>query len=83
MGVLTLVEPENLKIRRYAYMQFHLSDSKIPLTKVLGEAKMTRRGQITVPVQVREYFELKDGDYVIFKEEGGKLLLARAVLRES
>ena len=56
---------------------------RTPLTKTIGEVKVTTKGQITIPAEVREYLKLTDGDYMIFKEEGGRLVVARAVLKEA
>jgi antitoxin PrlF len=42
-----------------------------------GAAKVTSRGQVTVPKTVRDALGLKDGDQVVFRVEGGQALLAR------
>ncbi len=40
-------------------------------------AKMTSKGQITVPKVVREQLELEPGDQVVFRVEGNRATLAR------
>ncbi len=41
-------------------------------------AKITSKGQITIPVAIRRMLGLKDGDKVMFIEEGGKVLMTNA-----
>jgi AbrB family looped-hinge helix DNA binding protein len=41
-------------------------------------AKITSRGQITIPIDVRKKLGLKEGDKVIFIEEGGNIIFANA-----
>lgn len=40
-------------------------------------AKLTSKGQITVPKAVRDSLELEPGDQVLFRLEGGRAILAR------
>lgn len=40
-------------------------------------AKLTSKGQITVPKAVRDSLELEPGDQVLFRLEGGRAVLAR------
>jgi bifunctional DNA-binding transcriptional regulator/antitoxin component of YhaV-PrlF toxin-antitoxin module len=35
-----------------------------------------------MPAEAREFLGVEQGEYVIFKEEGGKLVVARAILKE-
>lgn len=41
-------------------------------------AKITSKGQITIPVDIRKKLNLYDGDKVVFIEEGDKIILANA-----
>lgn len=41
----------------------------------VGQSRMTDRGQITVPREVRRKFELKPGDVVCFLEVDGAIIL--------
>jgi antitoxin PrlF len=41
-------------------------------------AKVTSKGQITIPVQIRKKLKLKEGDKVFFIEEKGKVLIQNA-----
>lgn len=41
-------------------------------------AKITSRGQITIPIDVRKKLGLKEGDKVIFMEKGGEIIFANA-----
>lgn len=40
-------------------------------------AKLTSKGQITVPKAVRDSLELEPGDQVLFRLESGRAMLAR------
>lgn len=41
-------------------------------------AKITSKGQITIPVDIRKKLNLNDGDKVVFVEDGGKIILVNA-----
>jgi AbrB family looped-hinge helix DNA binding protein len=41
-------------------------------------AKITTRGQITIPVAIRKKLGVKDGDKVIFMEENGRVIIENA-----
>jgi AbrB family looped-hinge helix DNA binding protein len=43
-------------------------------------AKITAKGQITIPVDVRRKMKLKDGDKVIFLEQDGRFYFENAAL---
>ena len=48
-------------------------------------AKITAKGQITIPVQVRKMLGVKDGDKVVFWNDGNKIIIensSRLALRE-
>lgn len=38
-------------------------------------AKLTFKGQITIPIQIRKRLNLKEGDKVVFITEGDKVIL--------
>jgi len=40
-------------------------------------AKVTSKGQVTVPKAVRDALGIKDGDEVVFRVEGDRAVLAR------
>lgn len=40
-------------------------------------ARMSSKGQITVPKAVREALELSEGDSVVFRLQGGRAVVAR------
>jgi antitoxin PrlF len=40
-------------------------------------AKITSKGQVTVPKAVREALGIKEGDAVVFRVEGNRAMLAR------
>ncbi len=41
-------------------------------------ARLSSKGQLTVPRAVREALSLEEGDEVIFRVEGGRAVLARS-----
>ena len=43
-------------------------------------AKITLRGQITIPRAIRKRLGVKDGDKVIFVEENGRVIIENAAL---
>lgn len=53
----------------------HLSSSKE--TFVDAAARVTSKGQVTVPKAVREALGIRDGDELIFRVEGNRAVLAR------
>jgi len=38
-------------------------------------AKITTKGQITLPIQIRKKLNLKDGDKILFMEKDGKIFI--------
>jgi AbrB family looped-hinge helix DNA binding protein len=43
-------------------------------------AKITSKGQITIPVAIRKALGVKDGDKVLFMQEGEKVVMMNASL---
>lgn len=43
-------------------------------------AKITSRGQITIPAEIRRKLGVKDGDKVIFIEENGRIVMENAAM---
>lgn len=41
-------------------------------------AKITSSGQITIPIDIRKKLGVKDGDKIIFIEDGGRIFVANA-----
>jgi len=41
-------------------------------------AKITTRGQLTLPVEIRKKLKVKEGDKVIFIEERGRIIVENA-----
>lgn len=41
-------------------------------------AKLSSKGQITVPIEIRKKLNLKEGDKVLFFEEAGKIVVENA-----
>ena len=39
------------------------------------EATITSKGQVTIPVEVRKRFGLKEGERIVFTERNGELLV--------
>lgn len=43
-------------------------------------ARVTTKGQITIPIEIRKKLNLKEGDKVIFLEQDGKVYFENAAL---
>ncbi|HML32915.1 AbrB/MazE/SpoVT family DNA-binding domain-containing protein [Sporomusa sphaeroides] len=43
-------------------------------------AKITMRGQITIPSAIRKKLGVKDGDKVVFIEENGRIIMGNAAM---
>jgi AbrB family looped-hinge helix DNA binding protein len=43
-----------------------------------GTTRVTRKGQITIPIEVRRALGLNEGDRVMVTEEGGRAIISRA-----
>lgn len=41
-------------------------------------AKVTSRGQITLPLAIRRKLDVKEGDEVVFYEENGRIVIENA-----
>lgn len=41
-------------------------------------AKVTSKGQITIPIEIRRKLGIKEGSKVLFLEEGGRIYLANS-----
>jgi AbrB family looped-hinge helix DNA binding protein len=52
--------------------------SKTSKREILGMSKITYKFQVTIPKRVRDKFELKEGETLIFIEENGRLTLAKS-----
>ncbi|MDR3176220.1 MAG: AbrB/MazE/SpoVT family DNA-binding domain-containing protein, partial [Desulfovibrio sp.] len=42
-------------------------------------AKITTRGQITIPLEIRRKLGVKDGDKVVFLEQDGRIVMENSV----
>jgi len=61
-----------------------VGDDDVSLLLLVGKegavdaaAKVTSKGQVTVPKAVREALGIKEGDEVVFRVEGNRAVLAR------
>jgi len=43
-------------------------------------AKITTRGQITIPAEIRKKLGVKEGDKVLFLEESGRIIIENAAM---
>lgn len=43
-------------------------------------AKITMRGQITIPKEIRKRLGVRDGDKVVFIEENGRIIIENAAM---
>ena len=46
----------------------------------LETAKVTSKGQITIPVTIRRLLGIKDGDKILFVQDGNKVVMMNASL---
>ncbi|OYT39173.1 MAG: AbrB family transcriptional regulator [Desulfurococcales archaeon ex4484_58] len=47
------------------------------MEKKLGESKVTRRYQVTIPKTVRVFLEIKEGDMVVFVLKDGEIVVRK------
>jgi AbrB family looped-hinge helix DNA binding protein len=52
--------------------------SKDARREILGVSKITYKFQVTVPKEVRERFQLREGETIVFILEDGRLFLAKS-----
>jgi antitoxin PrlF len=43
-------------------------------------AKVTVKGQITIPAKIRKKLNIKDGDKIVFIEENGKIIMENSAI---
>ena len=48
------------------------------MEKILGTAKVTSKGQVTIPKDVRDILNLKAGDLVVFIKKNDEIIIRRA-----
>ena len=51
------------------------------MTTTLGQAKITRGGQITLSKKVRDALKVDIGNYVMFQQDGSKLVIMPAEIK--
>ncbi|CCO08449.1 Transcriptional regulator, AbrB family [Desulforamulus hydrothermalis Lam5 = DSM 18033] len=42
-------------------------------------ARVTTKGQVTVPMELRKHLKIKEGDYILFKKNGTKIEIKKMV----
>jgi len=48
---------------------------------VVGSSRVSKRGQITIPQEIRDKFNIKEGDVVYFVLEDDKIYIVKGPLR--
>jgi len=48
----------------------------------MSYVKVTRKGQVTIPKEIRERLGIKEGDVLLVREEGSRVLLEKVGLPE-
>ena len=43
-------------------------------------AKVTSKGQVTIPVEIRKKLGIREGDKILFLEEGSKIIIMNSTL---
>ena len=73
---------ETLEFLEYLlYNQYCIEINAILKEVIFMElAKITMRGQITIPVGIRRRLGVKDGDKVVFIEENGRVVIENAAM---
>ena len=66
---------------------YNIRDSMITMQSLLIRleyqmelAKITTRGQITIPIEIRKKLGVKEGDKVVFLEENGRIIMGNAAM---
>jgi AbrB family looped-hinge helix DNA binding protein len=52
--------------------------SKLSKKEILGISKITYKFQVTLPKRVREKYDFKEGDIIVFADEDGRLVIAKS-----
>jgi AbrB family looped-hinge helix DNA binding protein len=47
---------------------------------MLDVSRVTSKGQVTIPIEMRRRLGIKEGDKVVFIEESGKIIIANAAM---
>jgi AbrB family looped-hinge helix DNA binding protein len=47
---------------------------------MLDVSRVTSKGQVTIPIEMRRKLGLKEGDKVVFMEDGGNIIVANAAM---
>jgi AbrB family looped-hinge helix DNA binding protein len=47
---------------------------------MLDVSRVTSKGQVTIPIEMRRKLGIKDGDKVAFIEEGNRIIIANAAM---
>jgi AbrB family looped-hinge helix DNA binding protein len=58
-------------------MRYPYSNQNVRRTLIDAMAKLTSKGQVTVPKSVRDALGIKEGDQVVFRVEGNRAVLAK------
>lgn len=45
------------------------------MEKIIGKALVSTRGQIAIPKSVRDKLGVDEGDYIVFVDEGDKIVI--------
>jgi AbrB family looped-hinge helix DNA binding protein len=50
--------------------------------RVRAHVKVTRKGQVTIPLAIRRALGIREGDILVVREEGGRVILEKVGLPE-
>jgi len=76
-SLLPLLSAKSLDLFNYKILQ-KINENMTGKREVLGMGKLTYKFQITIPKKVRERFNLKEGETLVFVEENGKLIVVKS-----
>jgi len=51
------------------------------MVEVIGKSTLTKKGQATIPKEVREELKLKPGDLIVFIKEGKNIVIRRGEIK--
>jgi AbrB family looped-hinge helix DNA binding protein len=77
---VVLQYPEGLAVRKAEFGKESNTYMKEGGVIMLDVSRVTSKGQVTIPVEMRRKLGIKNGDKVVFIEEGSRIVIANAAM---